>query len=203
MESNISIFFIIEIIGTVAFASSGALVAIKQRLDLLGVVVLGVTTAVGGGMLRDILLGIVPPSLFMNPVYVYTAFLTAMVLFILVWLNQQILESRYISAYEKIRKEAPYHALTNAGHISYVELDGDTANNLEAFESIVRCMHDCGIGYGSINHPVDRDPICGYVGVIGEVCPRCGRREGEAVSPERIKELRKLYPGTFTYCGCE
>ena len=51
-----------------------------------------------------------------------------------------------ISAYEKIRKEAPYHALTNAGHISYVELDGDTANNLEAFESIVRCMHDCGIG---------------------------------------------------------
>ena len=108
-----------------------------------------------------------------------------------------------ISAYEKIRKEAPYHALTNAGHISYVELDGDTANNLEAFESIVRCMHDCGIGYGSINHPVYRDPICGYVGVIGEVCPRCGRREGEAVSPERIKELRKLYPGTFTYCGCE
>ncbi len=108
-----------------------------------------------------------------------------------------------ISAYEKIRKEAPYHALTHAGHISSVELDGDTANNLEAFESIVRCMHDCGIGYGSINHPVDRDPICGYVGVIGEVCPRCGRREGEAVSPERIKELRKLYPGTFTYCGCE
>ena len=108
-----------------------------------------------------------------------------------------------ISAYEKIRKEAPYHALPTAGHISYVELDGDTANNLEAFESIVRCMHDCGIGYGSINHPVDRDPICGYVGVIGEVCPRCGRREGEAVSPERIKELRKLYPGTFTYCGCE
>ena len=108
-----------------------------------------------------------------------------------------------ISAYEKIRKEAPYHALTNAGHISYVELDGDTANNLEAFEKVIRCMKESGIGYGSINHPVDRDPICGYVGVIGEVCPRCGRREGEAVSPERIKELRKLYPGTFTYCGCE
>ena len=108
-----------------------------------------------------------------------------------------------ISAYEKIQKEAPYHALTNAGHISYVELDGDTANNLEAFESIVRYMHDCGIGYGSINHPVDRDPICGYVGGIGEVCPRCGRREGEAIPPERIKELRKLYPGTFQACGCE
>ena len=108
-----------------------------------------------------------------------------------------------ISAYEKIRKEAPYHALTNAGHISYVELDGDVCKNIDAFESVIRCMKEAGIGYGSINHPVDRDPICGYVGVIGEVCPRCGRREGEAVSPERIKELRKLYPGTFTYCGCE
>lgn len=107
-----------------------------------------------------------------------------------------------ISAYGKIQKEAPYHALTNAGHISYVELDGDTANNVEAFEAVVRCMHDAGIGYGSINHPVDRDPICGYVGVIGEVCPRCGRHEGEALSPERIEELRKLYPEITTFCGC-
>ena len=190
MESNISIFFIIEIIGTVAFASSGALVAIKQRLDLLGVVVLGVTTAVGGGMLRDILLGIVPPSLFMNPVYVYTAFLTAMVLFILVWLNQQILESRYISAYEKIRKEAPYHALTNAGHISYVELDGDVCKNIDAFESVIRCMKEAGIGYGSVNHPVDRDPVCGYNGIIDDVCPRCGRHDGEGLDIEVLRKIK-------------
>ena len=107
-----------------------------------------------------------------------------------------------ISAYEKIQKEAPYHALTNAGHISYVELDGDTAQNLEAFESVVRCMHDSGIGYGSINHPVDRDPVCGYVGVIGDVCPRCGRRSGEALSPEKIEELRKKYPRVPSLCGC-
>ncbi len=99
-----------------------------------------------------------------------------------------------ISIHDKIYKEAPYHAFTNAGHISYVELDGDTASNIEAFESVVRCMHDAGIGYGSINHPVDRDPICGYVGVIGDVCPRCGRREGEALSPERIAEIQKMYP---------
>ena len=98
-----------------------------------------------------------------------------------------------ISAFEKIQKEAPYHALTNAGHISYVELDGDTANNVEAFEAIVRCMHDAGIGYGSINHPVDRDPLCGYVGVIGEVCPRCGRRTGEPITEEKMKELRMKY----------
>ena len=108
-----------------------------------------------------------------------------------------------ISAYDKIQKEGPYHALTNAGHISYVELDGDTANNLEAFESVVRCMHDSGVGYGSINHPVDRDPVCGYVGVIGDVCPRCGRRSGEALSPEKLDELRKKYPGVPTFCGCE
>ena len=99
---NFSIFFLIEIIGTVAFASSGALAAIKKGLDLLGIIVLGVTTAVGGGMLRDIILGLVPPSLFTDPIYVYTAFATSMVLFILVRLNQQILESQYISAYERL-----------------------------------------------------------------------------------------------------
>lgn len=99
-----------------------------------------------------------------------------------------------ISAYDKIQKEAPFHALTNAGHITYVELDGDVANNLDAFESVVRCMHDAGVGYGSINHPVDRDPVCGYVGVIGDVCPRCGRRAGEGVSAEKLDKLRKMFP---------
>ena len=108
-----------------------------------------------------------------------------------------------ISAYDKIYKEAPYHALTNAGHISYVELDGDTAKNVEAFESVIRCMHDAGIGYGSVNHPVDRDPACGYVGVIDEVCPRCGRREGEAISDEKLEELRKLYPNMPQFYGIE
>ena len=106
-----------------------------------------------------------------------------------------------ISVYDKIRLEAPYHALCNAGHISYVELDGDTARNVEAFESVVRCMHDFGIGYGSINHPVDRDPICGYVGIIGDVCPRCGRREGEEIPADRIEELKKLYPQMPAFQG--
>jgi ribonucleoside-triphosphate reductase len=98
-----------------------------------------------------------------------------------------------ISAFDKIHKEAPYHALTNAGHISYVELDGDTANNVEAFVSIIRCMHDAGIGYGSVNHPVDRDPVCGYTGIIGEVCPRCGRRSGEPITEAKMRELRAKY----------
>ncbi len=92
-----------------------------------------------------------------------------------------------ISAVKKIQLEAPYHAFTNGGHISYVELDGDTAMNVEAFEKIIRVMHDNGIGYGAINHPVDRDPVCGYTGVIGDFCPGCGRKEGEGVPMERIK----------------
>lgn len=95
-----------------------------------------------------------------------------------------------LSAFEKIRIEAPYHELTNGGHISYVELDGDPMNNLEAFEKIVRCMKEAGIGYGSINHPVDRDPVCGYTGIIGDVCPKCGRREEEhGYVHERIKRI--------------
>ena len=108
-----------------------------------------------------------------------------------------------ISVYDKIRLEGPYHALCNAGHISYVELDGDTAKNVEAFEAVVRWMHDCQIGYGYINHPVDRDPVCGYVGVIGDVCPRCGRREGEEIPPEKIIELRRRYPEMPAFQGIE
>lgn len=94
-----------------------------------------------------------------------------------------------ISAAKKIEIEAPYHALTNAGHISYVEMDGDPSKNLEAFEAIIRHMKECGIGYGSINHPVDRDPVCGYNGIINDVCPCCGRREHETIK-EQVKRWR-------------
>ena len=97
-----------------------------------------------------------------------------------------------IDAFSKIKLEAPYHALTNAGHISYIELDGDPLQNLEAFEQVIRCMKESGIGYGSINHPVDRDSICGYTGIIGDICPKCGRREEEhAVDTERVKRIKE------------
>ena len=94
-----------------------------------------------------------------------------------------------LPAFEKLQIEGPYHNLTNGGHISYVELDGDPTQNLEAFEAVVRCMKENGIGYGAINHPVDRDPVCGYVGVIGDVCPGCGRKEFDSVPLETIKSL--------------
>ena len=94
-----------------------------------------------------------------------------------------------ISAYNKIKLEGPYHALTNGGHISYIEMDGDPTKNLSAFEKIIRAMHDNGIGYGAINHPVDRDPICGYNGIIDDVCPCCGRKENEHHGFERISRI--------------
>ena len=93
----------------------------------------------------------------------------------------------------KLELEAPYHALTNGGHISYIEFDGNTAMNVDAFESVVRTMKKAGIGYGAINHPVDRDPVCGYVGVIGDVCPGCGRKEFDAVPLEEVRNFN---------CGC-
>lgn len=101
-----------------------------------------------------------------------------------------------IDAARKIKIEAPYHALTNAGHITYVEMDGDTTQNLAAFEKVIRYMHDCGIGYGSINHPVDRDPVCGYNGIIGDTCPMCGRKE-HGVKFERIRRITGYLVGTL------
>ena len=108
-----------------------------------------------------------------------------------------------ISAFRKLRLEAPFHALCNAGHISYVELDGDMCKNIDAFEAIIRYMKEVGIGYGSINHPVDRDPVCGYTGVIGNCCPRCGRHNGEGVSVETLRELRKRYPNMPHFVGID
>ncbi len=103
-----------------------------------------------------------------------------------------------ISANEKIKLEAPYHELTNAGHITYVELDGDPMENLDAFEQVIRCMKESGVGYGSINHPVDRDPVCGYTGIIGNECPCCGRTEDDGKGKfERIRRITGYLVGTL------
>lgn len=107
-----------------------------------------------------------------------------------------------ITAADKIRLEAPYHALTNAGHISYVEMDGDPSKNLEAFETIIRAMKESGMGYGSVNHPVDRDPVCGYNGIIDNTCPKCGRSEVmdghiDEVPFERIRRITGYLVGSL------
>ncbi len=102
-----------------------------------------------------------------------------------------------ISAFDKIRLEAPYHSLTNAGHITYVELDGDPTKNLDAFERIIRFMKESGVGYGSINHPVDRDPVCGFTGIIGNECPKCGREDEDGEPFERIRRITGYLVGTL------
>ena len=105
-----------------------------------------------------------------------------------------------INAFDKLSIEAPYHELTNGGHISYIELDGDPLKNLDAFEKIVRHMKEVGIGYGSINHPVDRDPCCGYTGIIDNECPLCGRTEEEGdVGFERIRRITGYLVGTMDH----
>ena len=104
-----------------------------------------------------------------------------------------------ISAFEKIDIEAPYHALCNAGHITYIEMDGDPSENIEAFEAVIRHMKEAGIGYGSVNHPVDRDPVCGFAGIIeGDVCPSCGRHECDGeFGFERLRRITGYLVGSL------
>lgn len=89
-----------------------------------------------------------------------------------------------ISIVEKIRREAPFHAITGGGHITYVELDGEAQKNVRAIAKIVKVMHDENIGYGSINHPVDTCHNCGYKGVIFDKCPVC--------QSENILRMRRI-----------
>lgn len=103
-----------------------------------------------------------------------------------------------ICAFDKISIEAPYHKFTNAGHITYVELDGDMAQNIEAFMDVVKQMGKSGIGYGAINHPLDRDPVCGYSGIIDAKCPGCGRwAEDDGIPFERIRRITGYLVGTL------
>lgn len=103
-----------------------------------------------------------------------------------------------IGAFDKIEIEAPYHNLCNAGHITYIELDGDPLKNIDAFEAVIRKMKESGVGYGSVNHPVDRDPVCGYSGIIGDTCPSCGRKEGsDGVGFERLRRITGYLVGTL------
>ena len=102
-----------------------------------------------------------------------------------------------ITAFDKIKLEAPYHELCNGGHISYIEMDGDPLKNLDAFERVIRTMKECGIGYGSINHPVDRDPVCGFSGIINNDCPKCHREETEDQHFERLRRITGYLVGSL------
>lgn len=96
-----------------------------------------------------------------------------------------------IGVSDKIKIEGKFHGLCNAGHITYVEIDGNASQNPEAIMQIVRTMKESEIGYGSINHPVDRCPICGFGGIIGNQCPECYVKESDGVQFERIRRISK------------
>ena len=102
MNHSNFIIYIFEMIGTVAFASSGALVGIRKNMDIFGVNVLGITTAVGGGCIRDIILGITPPKMFQNFSYVGASILISCILFTIFYLNQELLSSRFLETYERV-----------------------------------------------------------------------------------------------------
>ena len=89
-----------------------------------------------------------------------------------------------IGMHDKIRREAPFHAITLGGHISYIELDGEAKKNVSVILKLVKTMKDTGIGYGSINHPVDTCQDCGYRGIIYDKCPVC--------TSDRIARLRRI-----------
>ncbi len=94
--------FLLEIVGTIAFASSGAMLGIRKNMDIFGVNVLGITTAVGGGCVRDLLLGIHPPKMFQNFAYVGTAILTSCLLFVVFFIKKELLESTFLERYERV-----------------------------------------------------------------------------------------------------
>lgn len=100
-----------------------------------------------------------------------------------------------IQAYRKIDLEAPFHKLTNAGHISYVELDGNARNNQEAFKNIVQYALSKNIGYFSINHPVDKCTSCNFDGVINKECPSCGETDDTKIA--RIRRITGYLVGTL------
>ncbi len=102
MDYQELIIFIIELMGTVAFSVSGAIVGTKQGMDIFGVSVLGVVTAVGGGMIRDIILGITPPSVFMDPVYALVAVITAVLVFAVMYFNRRSLRPQERAIYDSI-----------------------------------------------------------------------------------------------------
>ncbi|MFD3445675.1 anaerobic ribonucleoside triphosphate reductase [Microbacteriaceae bacterium 4G12] len=97
---------------------------------------------------------------------------------------------------EKIKIEGPYHELCDGGHITYVELSGTTVHNIKALQQIIKEMAVNGIGYGSINHPIDHCKCCGYNGIIENECPSCQSSDEKSIS--RIRRITGYLVGDMT-----
>ena len=102
LNNSDNIIFLMEIIGTIAFASSGALTAMKRNMDIFGVNVLAIITSVGGGCMRDLIIGRTPPVMFIRPVYAVVAMITCNLLFLIFYWNKKLLTNSFMVAYEKL-----------------------------------------------------------------------------------------------------
>ena len=140
------IIFIIEIIGTIAFASAGALVAIRKEMDIFGVNILAVTTACGGGLIRDLIIGRKPPVMFREPIYTLVAIVTATLLFFVIYRREHVLNSRLMAIYEKLMVTCDAVGLgvfTVVGTNAAFEVVGDRFAFLQIFVGVLT-----GVGGG-------------------------------------------------------
>ena len=99
---TLSFIFIMDILGTIAFACSGAVVGIRKGMDIFGVNILAITTAVGGGVVRDVLIGVTPPEMFRNPLYAGIAVITANICFLFLYLKKNKVPKNWVNHYERI-----------------------------------------------------------------------------------------------------
>lgn len=102
MDIQATITYIMEMIGTIAFAASGAMVGIRKKMDIFGVCVLGFVTACGGGMVRDVILGIHPPNVFRNTDYALVAVATSVIVFVTIYIKRDMMDGSFKLVYDKV-----------------------------------------------------------------------------------------------------
>ena len=175
MPGTIDLTFVLEMIGTVAFALSGAMVAIQKRLDLLGILVLGITTAVGGGMIRDLIIGIHPPMMFVKPVYVVVSAIFILILFLIIKVNHsspKFLESALYETLFNLMDAIGLGVITVVGVNSVMNNDMNHMLFLKIFLGVIT-----GVGGGLIRDMMAnetpgilRKHVYACASIVGAVC---------------------------------
>ena len=175
MPGTIDLTFVLEMIGTVAFALSGAMVAIQKRLDLLGILVLGITTAVGGGMIRDLIIGVHPPMMFVKPVYVVVSAIFILILFLIIKVNHsspKFLESALYETLFNLMDAIGLGVFTVVGVNSVMNNDMNHMLFLKIFLGVIT-----GVGGGLIRDMMAnetpgilRKHVYACASIVGAVC---------------------------------
>ena len=175
MSGTIDLTFVLEMIGTVAFALSGAMVAIQKRLDFLGILVLGITTAVGGGMIRDLIIGVHPPMMFVKPIYVMVSMISILILFLVIKINHaspKFLESALYETLFNLMDAIGLGVFTVVGVNSVMNNDMNHMLFLKIFLGVIT-----GVGGGLIRDMMAnetpgilRKHVYACASIVGAVC---------------------------------